>query len=141
MDDGIVVKICGEGVDSTLIVPDKPYTLRKLCSRDVFLFARILSKIGIKQFQDCFELDEDENLTLAASGLNVALSAIDVLLANLDKCEQDVFTFLGNVSGMTAEEVAELDMGVFADMVVDVFQKKEFSDFFRAVSRLLGLGN
>ena len=132
-----------EAVPAVEAVAVKPYTLRKLCSRDVFLFSRILSKIGIKQFQDCFEVEEqdgEEKLALSMTGLNVALNVIDILLANLDKCEQDVYTFLANVAGMTAEEVADLDMGVFAEMVIEVFQKKEFADFFKAVSRLLDLG-
>lgn len=123
------------------MIETKPYTLRKLCARDVFPFAKILSKVGIKQFADCFELDENDNLNLSMSGIAVGLSVIDTLLANLDKCENEIFSFLANVAGMTTDEVKDLDMGIFAEMTIEIFQKKEFSDFFKAVSRLLGLEN
>lgn len=119
----------------------KPYTLRKLCARDVFPFAKILSKVGIKQFAECFELDENDNLSLSMSGLSVALNVIDILLSNLDKCENEIFSFLASVAGMTTEEVKDLDMDIFAEMTIEIFQKKEFSDFFKVVSRLLGLVN
>lgn len=122
-------------------VSTKTYTLRKLCARDVFPFAKILSKVGIKQFAECFELDENDNLSLSMSGLSVALNVIDILLSNLDKCENEIYNFLANVAGMTSEDVKNLDMDVFAEMVIEIFQKKEFSDFFKAVSRLLGLEN
>ena len=128
-------------VSADNIVETKPYTLRKLCARDVFPFAKILSKVGIKQFADCFELDENDNLNLSMPGIVVGLSVIDTLLANLDKCENEIFSFLANVAGMTTDEVKDLDMGIFAEMTIEIFQKKEFSDFFKAVSRLLGLEN
>lgn len=119
----------------------KPYTLRRLCARDIFPFAKILSKVGIKQFSECFELDENDNLSLSMSGLAVALNVIDILLNNLDKCENEIYNFLAGVSGMAAEEIMNLDMDVFASMIIEIFQKKEFADFFKAVSRLLGLEN
>lgn len=115
----------------------KPYTLRKLCATDFFPFAKILSKVGIKQFADCFELDENDNISLSISGLSVALNVIDILLSNLDKCENEIFSFLASVSGMSTEEVRVLDMDIFAEMTIEIFQKKEFSDFFKVVSRLL----
>lgn len=119
----------------------KPYTLRKLCAKDIFPFAKIISKIGIKQFQDCFTVDESDNLALSMSGLAVALNVIDILLANLERVENEIYVFLAGVSGLTVEEIQNLDMDVFATMIIEIFQKKEFADFFKAVSRLLGLEN
>lgn len=126
-------------VDAVSVNPEKPYTLRRLCARDIFPFAKILSKVGIKQFSDCFQLDKEDNLSLSMSGLAVALNVIDILLNNLDKCENEIYNFLAGVSSMTSEQIMNLDMDVFAQMIIEIFQKKEFADFFKAVSRLLGL--
>lgn len=38
---------------------------------------------------------------------------------------------------MTANEVANLPMDVFFEMLVDVFKKKEFVGFMKVVSKLL----
>lgn len=126
-------------MNAVSVESEKPYTLRRLCARDIFPFAKILSKVGIKQFSECFQLDEDDNLSLSMSGLAVALNVIDILLNNLDKCENEIYSFLAGVSSMTPEQIMNLDMDVFAQMIIEIFQKKEFADFFRAVSRLLGL--
>lgn len=122
-----------------------PYTLRKLCARDVFPFMKIMSKIGIKQFSDCFNVETDENgdvsFGIADAGIAVAFSIADVLMSNLYKCEDEIYTFLAGLSGMEKEEIMDLELGVFAQMIIDVFQKKEFSDFFKVVSRLLDTDN
>ena len=39
--------------------------------------------------------------------------------------------------GMTEKEIAALPLGTFTQMIVDVFKKEEFSDFFQVVSGLL----
>lgn len=133
------VQVPFANVDAVQSVPEQHYTLRRLCARDIFPFAKILSKVGIKQFSECFQLDENDNLSLSMSGLAVALNVIDILLNNLDKCENEIYSFLAGVSSMTPEQIMNLDMDVFAQMIIEIFQKKEFADFFKAVSRLLGL--
>lgn len=59
-----------------------------------------------------------------------------IVLENIPKCKTEIYVFLSGLSGMTKEEIADLDMVVFAEMIVDVFKKDQFKDFFKVVSKL-----
>jgi len=124
---------------------EKAYVLRELQSKDVFLMSRIISKIGIKEFKSCFETEEVQKLIAegtdaAASveriGLSVMVDIAGVVLSNVTHAEQDIYSFLADLSGKTAKDIAELDMVVFAEMIIDVVQKDQFKDFIKVVSKL-----
>jgi hypothetical protein len=129
----------------------KPYTFRSLKSTDVFLMSKIISKIGINEFTQCFEnegikqtiasfMDKGEDAKGAelasVVGLSVALEIANVILGNLPKCEKEIIQMLANVSGMTVKKVENLDAVLFFEMVVDFIKKEEFKDFIKVASKL-----
>ena len=136
----------------------RPYTLRELCSDDVFPMLNIIKKIGIKEFKECFDKDtlenivsmfmkganpgnkeEDSEKTLAAVGITLipsVLDVADVFIGNIAKCENEIYKFLENVSNLTVKEIRKLKMADFIGMIVDVIKKEEFKDFFKVVSEL-----
>ena len=123
---------------------EKPYTLRNLEAKDVFIVSKILSQIGLKEFKEAFDLKMattmfkgkmDDN-KVAAVGLNVFFDMSQVLLENLPKCEKNMYAFLASLSGMKEKEIESLPMNTFIEMVIDVVQKEEFKDFFKLVSQL-----
>jgi len=128
------------------------YELRKLCARDIFPVSKILSKIGIKEFKECFNSDEVKeaikemqkaskddtpNVDVSEIGLTVALGVADVLLNNISACEEYIYQLLSSLSGISKKDIAELPMDVFVAMIIDVIKKEEFKDFIQAVSKLL----
>ncbi len=130
-------------------VAQKPYTFRKLSSDDMFLMFTIIKKIGLKEFKKCFEGDslkelvtafkdsEDEkakNKALMAVGVAVGFDAIDVILGNLPKCKEEIYSLLSQVSGIDVEEI-RADALMFTEMVIDFFKKPEFPGFFKVVSK------
>ena len=128
--------------------PPKPYTLKRLQSRDVFPMLRILSKIGVSQLKDCFSSPEvtkaiskatesGKDVDLSAVGVNVAFDMAGIIVDNLPKCEQDIYLFLSQLSGLKPQQIAEMDAIVFFEMIVDVIKKPEFKDFLKVVSRSL----
>lgn len=141
----------------------RPYQLRELCADDIFPMFTILRKIGIREFKDCFSKETIENLvevfmngakakdkaegegestqdnTLVVAGISImpsVLDIVDVLLANIPKCENDLYKFLANISNLKVEEIKKLRMADFVGMIVDVIKKEEFKDFFKVVSEL-----
>lgn len=139
-------------------VDQKPYTLRDLCGRDVFPMSRIISKIGIDRFKEAFNQDDIKAMVKSANrqsgeddsddapvsddvitsvGMSIVLSAAQIVLAHVSDCESEVYDFLASLSGMKAEDIAALPIETFAGMIVDVFQKPEFSNFIKVVSKLL----
>lgn len=128
---------------------EQPYTLRALAAKDVFPMVKIISKIGINEFTKAFESDEVKQLITAVTseedagnndkltvvGISVALDVANTVLVHLGSCEQEIYTFLAGVSGMTKQEIEELPMNTFFEMIVDVFKKAEFKNFIGVVSK------
>lgn len=123
------------------VQPEKTYTLRALEAKDVFIVSKILSQIGLKEFKDAFDTKllssgvTDEK-GLEAIGISVFFDMSQVLLGNLPKCEKDIYTFLSSLSGKDKKEIESLPMVTFVEMVIEVFRKQEFIDFFKLVSTL-----
>lgn len=131
------------------------YMLRDLAAKDVFPMVKIISKIGINEFMNAFESEEIKKLVSAIStddeekedsgekdgltvvGISVALNIANTLLGHLGDCEQEIYTFLSGLSGKGKNELMEMPMNTFLEMVVDVFKKKEFRGFIGVVSRLI----
>lgn len=121
------------------------YELRKLCSKDIFPMSKIISKIGIGQFRKCFESDEVKSMIAnagkeedisSAVGFAVVLDIGEIILSNLPVCEKEIYAFLEDLSGSTADELKEISIADFAEMIITLVKKPEFSDFFKVVSKL-----
>ena len=122
--------------------------LRKLQASDIFSMVRIINGNGIKTIKDSINVDEineirkgmtDENSDVIATkvGTNVVMSILGTVVENLPKVENDVYEFAGNVAGMKAKDVAKMDAGDFIELLISIFTKDEFKDFFSRASKLI----
>ena len=122
--------------------------LRKLQASDIFSMVRIINGIGFNTIKDSINVDEineirkgmtDENSDVIASkvGTNVVMSILGTVVENLPKVENDVYEFAGNVAGMKAKDVAKMDAGDFIELLISIFTKDEFKDFFSRASKLI----
>lgn len=116
------------------------FELRKLCAKDIFVMVKIISKIGISEFKNCFKSTSvsekiKSNMDFSAIGLEVIIEMVGIVLGNLPKCESDIYSFLADLSGKKSKEISELDMSEFAEMIKEVLTKDEFKDFFTVVSK------
>lgn len=123
----------------------KPYKLRRLCAKDIFTMSKIISKIGIREFKECFESESVQQAIAQMSegkgnattvGIGVALEIANVIIRNLSMCEKDIYNFLADLSGIEVNAIMHIDMGIFLQMIIDVIKKEEFKDFFGVVSKL-----
>ena len=122
--------------------------LRKLQATDIFSMVRIINGIGFKTIKDSINVEEinemrkgmtDENSDTIASqvGMNVVMSILGTVVENLPKVENDVYEFAGNIAGMKAKDVAKMEAGDFIELLISIFTKEEFKDFFRRASKLI----
>ena len=123
---------------------NKLYTLRDMNADDLFVVLKIINKIGVREVRNCFNSAEvkkaisgndggvNEEMT-AAIGLHVMMELAGLIIEHLPECKDEIYCFLGSLSGMKAEEVAALPMGTFFDMVMDVLKHPNFNDFFQRV--------
>jgi hypothetical protein len=132
----------------------KKYTFRLLNSTDMFLMFKIIGKIGINEFAECFDRDgmaslmehvsaeeenegeEEQDSAAAVIGISVMLELANVIVKNLPSCEAEIYQLLANTSDLTQKQIKELDFVTFAEMIIDFIKKDEFRDFISVVSRL-----
>lgn len=122
--------------------------LRRLQATDLFSMVKILNGIGLNNIKNAINFDEikklregmtDDNVNQVATevGINVIMSVIPVLLENIPKIEDDLYNFVGSVASMKSEDVAKMDIGEFMDLLIEIFTKEEFMDFFKRASKLI----
>ena len=146
-------KIPNEEANIPVEADVKPYTFRPLGGEDVFLMFKIIGKIGVKEFNACFENDGIKNLLMAMMGekkaenggddqsvsvtyISVILEVADVIFKNVPKCENEIFQMLSQTSDLSVDQVKKLDFATFTEMVIDFIKKEEFRDFIKVVSKL-----
>lgn len=131
------------------VAAEKPYKFRMLGGQDVFLMFKIIGKIGVKEFNACFQNDGIKNLVASMMGeqriegqsasvtyIEIILEVADVIFNNIPKCENDIFQMLSQTSDLTVEQVKKLPFADFTEMVIDFIKKEEFRDFIKVVSKL-----
>ncbi len=122
--------------------------LRNLQASDLFGMVRILNGIGLSKIKSAVDFDKikearksmtDENADDIASqvGTDIVLSIVGLMFENLPDVESDVYKFIGGVANMKPADVAKLDINVFMDLILDIFKKEEFTDFFKRASKLI----
>ena len=153
MNKNVIEPITAEGV-GTEKQEGGIYTFRKLNSTDTFLMFKIISKIGINEFAECFNKDNVKNMIqkysgkgdtndkgLAVIGMSVMFDLVGIITSNLHKCENEIYQLLSNTSNLTVEQVKTLDFTVFTEMVIEFIKKEEFKDFIKVVSKSFKLVN
>ena len=122
--------------------------LRNLQASDLFGMVRILKGIGLSKIKSAIDFDKikeaRKNMTEENSaeittqvGTEVILSVIEVIIENLPEVETEIYKFVGGVANMKPADVAKLDASDFVDLLLDIFKKAEFTDFFKRASKLI----
>lgn len=122
--------------------------LRNLQASDLFGMVRILKGIGLSRIKSAIDFDKikeaRKNMTEENSaeittqvGTEVILSVIEVIIENLPEVETEIYKFVGGVANMKPADVAKLDASDFVDLLLGIFKKEEFTDFFKRASKLI----
>ena len=132
--------------ESGLTEAQEAAKLRDLEAKDIFSMLAVIKAIGVKEFRGIFDRPEIQNAInsaeldsesgLEAVGLSVMMELVGVFVDNLGNAEQQIYSLLASLSGLTAQEVAALPMMEFVDMLIELFKKDEFADFIQAASKL-----
>ena len=119
------------------------YTMRKLCSKDIFPMSKIIDKIGFSELKTCFESDKVRQLAkqgdtkaLETAGMAVMFDIGGIIIGNLQYCETEINNFLADLTGLTVEEIRNVSLADFAEMIIELVKKDEFRDFIGVVSKL-----
>ncbi len=122
----------------------KPYTFRKLKAGDIPLAVNLLKRIGLNKLSNCFNNESivgllkgksSEDASLIAGGA-IILEIAQIVLEGAGDCE-DLYILLSQTSNLSVDEVKDLELDMFFNMIVDFVKKDEFMGFFKAVSKYL----
>lgn len=117
------------------------YETRNLCSKDIFPMSKILSKIGFAQLKECFEAEEIKKISKSKDveivGMTVMMNFAGIIIGNLPNCETEIYKFLSDLTGVKVEELKEISLADFAELIIEIVKKEDFKDFIGVVSRLL----
>lgn len=126
----------------------KPYVFRKLKATDLFLVLNLVKKINLKNLSDAYESGIDEiidtvkgdkdNETKEQDYAKVGMAMFNVaqvIIERLSDCENEIFALLEATSNLSMQEVKDLDINTFIDMVYDFVKLDGLTELFtRAVS-------
>ena len=101
--------------------------MRTLLAKDIAPFTKILAKMELKEsIKGMFSNKEQERGSMISE-------LIWGIVENYYKVENDFFAFLADLEGKTSEEIANLPLSDFINLVTKLFSEKNMPFFKSAV--------
>lgn len=117
-------------------VKENGYEVRPLVATDMGAICKIISAIGIRQFKDCFKVDDFKKGNVEEIGFNVLIDMCGIIVSNIPKAEDDIQAFVASVTGMKLHEVKALPFADYGELIVQIVTNEDFKDFFNRVMKL-----
>lgn len=111
------------------------YTFRDLKSSDMGAVCKILTSIGVKEFKN-IDIAIGKDATPTEIGTAVIFGIAGIVIENIPKAQKDIDIFLASVTGLNVEEIKDMSLSDYGDLIVQVIKKDEFKDFFVHVMKL-----
>ena len=135
-----------EKVEPTVDETEKKYELRPLAASDLGMVCKIISEIGVRQFKECFNVDqikdgmedegESKDAKLESIGFGVVFDIAGIIISNIPAAETDIQKFIGSLTGLNALQVKALPLADYGEIILDVITNEDFKDFFKRVMKL-----
>ena len=123
------------------------YTVRALTTDDLFPICGLIAKLGADAVQTCLNSPTlqkaltDESASPDSVGVAVTAQAAVVILSRLPDCRDDLYRFIGSLTGLDADTIGAMPPAQFLRMAKAILHREDFRDFFTAACELLGLAN
>ena len=117
-------------------ITEKNYELRRLKDRDLFPILSIISDVFPDELSTVFVQLASKEKTVAEVGAMAILKLVLAVIKNMDKVQDDVYALLSDVSGIPAEEIAEMEFGTTPMMIWDIVNNEKNCGFFKVLSKL-----
>lgn len=114
----------------------KNYELRPLVASDMGAICAIISKIGIRQFKECFKVEDFKDFNAEAVGFGVMVDIAGIVISNIPKAEDEIMAFLASVTGMKVSFLKQMPFADYGELLIEVVTKDDFKDFFKRVMKL-----
>lgn len=141
----------GEMAEAAREADEKVWDLRPLFASDMGAICKIISAIGIRQFKECFNIEElkknntdkddadadtKKNINVEKVGIGIMFDIAGIIISNIPKAEEEIQAFLASVTGMKVSEVRKMKFADYGELIMTVVMKEDFQDFFKRVMKL-----
>ena len=111
------------------------YTLRRLVDRDLFPVLDILGRILPDELATIF-VQVATKKKVEEVGMVVMMRLIKAICQNIGKVDEELYALLSDVSGIPADELAEMPFGTTPMMLLDIVKNEKNVGFFKVLSKL-----
>ena len=115
---------------------ENKYELRPLIATDMGAICKIITAIGIRQFKDCFKVEDFKGKDVEAVGFGVIFDIAGIVIANIPKAEEEIQLFLASLTGMKVADIKKMPFADYGELIMEVVMKDDFRDFFKRVMKL-----
>ena len=134
--NGTVEEKVESAVEETAEETVKKYELRPLVAADMGAICKIITAIGVRQFKECFNVDQIKEGNIEAIGFGVVFDIAGIIISNMPKAEEEIQSFASSLTGMKVSEIRKLPLADYGEIILATVTKEEFQDFFRRVMKL-----
>lgn len=118
-------------------VIERPYTLRKLKDADLIPLLQLIRKCGLKDFKEVF-IQVANGKSIQEVGAMVIFDMADKIIENIGgSVGDDIYEFYSGLSGLSVDEIKEMEFGTLPLMIIDSFSEVKNTGFFKVLSKLL----
>lgn len=112
------------------------YTLRRLVDRDLFPVLDILGRVLPDELATIFVQVATKEKKVEEVGMVVMMRLIKAICQNIGKVDEELYALLSDVSGIPADELAEMPFGTTPMMLLEIVKNEKNVGFFKVLSKL-----
>ena len=111
------------------------YTLRRLKDKDLWPVLDIIGQVFPGDLSTVFAQIMTGDKNIEQVGAEVVMKLVMSVIRNMNKVQDDVYALLSDVSGMTPEEIQDMEFGTTPLMIWDIVRDEKNASFFGVVSK------
>jgi hypothetical protein len=127
-------------MENTVIEQTTEYELRPMVASDMGAVCKIITAIGIRQFKECFNMKDLENIdknSVKSIGIGVFFDIAGIVISNIPKAEREIQAFVASLTGLQMSDIEKMPFAEYGELIVRIVTKDDFRDFFGRVMKLL----
>lgn len=111
------------------------YTLRRLKDKDLWPVLDIIGQVFPGDLSTVFAQIMTGDRNIEQVGAEVVMKLVVAVIRNMNKVQDDVYALLSDVSGLTPEEIQDMEFGTTPLMIWDIVKNEKNASFFGVVSK------
>lgn len=111
------------------------YQLRSLKAKDAITVLGLVNKLGLKEpLKAIFEGDTKPSSEedMQQFGVEIVDTLIEAVIPRVEQYSQEVHAFLGDLAGLTIDEVEDLSLVDYFGLYRDFFTHRDFKDLVQS---------